>query len=336
MRIAIDARELAGQPTGVGRFLQEILTQWRDAGLARHHELVLLAPGEGEAAGTGWEQLTLPRLVRESGADVLLAPGYTAPLRSPVPTVVVIHDVSFAAHPEWFSWREGARRRTITRLAAARAARVITVSHFSKREIVSYLGVDPAKVRVVYHGLSRVATPAAGRNILYVGTIFNRRHIPELIAAFERLATAHPTVALDIVGANRTAPRIDVAALACDSRVRVGSYVDDGRLAELYAGAGAFVFLSDYEGFGLTPLEALGAGIPPVVLDTAVAREIYGDAAIYVATPQPEQIAAAVERALFDEAERARVLRAAADVLPRYSWLRAATQLLQAVEEAAG
>src|SRR5262249_60948669 len=110
---------------------------------------------------------------------------------------------------------------------------------------------------------------------------------------------------LDIVGDNRTFPYIDVDRLARDSRaadrVHIRPYVDQTTLAQLYAGAHAFAFLSEYEGFGLTPLEALSAGVPIVVLDTAVAREVYGPAAIYVERPDRALIHAALERALFAE-----------------------------------
>lgn len=346
MRIAIDARELAGKPTGVGTFLREILAAWGRSGDAARHELILCAPPGGQA-GTRWEQTELPRLVRDAQADVLLAPGYTAPLRCPVPTVPVIHDVSFAAHPEWFSWQEGARRRTITRLAAARAARIVTVSEFSKREIASYLGVDPGRIRVIHHGVTAMASAPQGHtpaqrseNVLYVGSIFNRRHIPELIEAFSRVAGAHPAARLDIVGDNRTSPRLDLEALAARSgagpRIHLHAYASDADLAQLYAHAGVLVFLSDYEGFGLTPLEALGAGVPIVVLDTDVSREIYGDAAICTQSPDPTVVAAAVTRALYDEQARAQALAAAARLLPRYSWDRSARRLLDVLIEAAG
>ena len=91
----------------------------------------------------------------------------------------------------------------------------------------------------------------------------------------------------------------------------------------------AFVFLSDYEGFGLTPLEALSAGVPIVVLDTPVSREIYGAAACYVDRPDPDVIAARLERVLFDAEERARLLDAASAVLARYSWDECARRTLQ-------
>src|SRR5262245_7651460 len=150
MRIAIDARELHGKPTGVGRFVHQIIDAWKAMPESRPHEFVLCAPENG--GGTWWEQMVLPRLVREADADVLFAPGYSGPILCPIPMVVAIHDISFISHPEWFSWREGARRRTTVLLAARAAARVVTISKFSKREIATHLGIDPRKIVVVHPG----------------------------------------------------------------------------------------------------------------------------------------------------------------------------------------
>ena len=118
-------------------------------------------------------------------------------------------------------------------------------------------------------------------------------------------------------------------------RVQVRDWVDDEELRSLYARASAFAFLSEYEGFGLTPLEALASGIPPVVLDTPVAREVLADAALYVATPESTRVAEVLDEALGPSAERDRVLRAAPEVLARYDWRRAATATLALLEHAA-
>jgi glycosyltransferase involved in cell wall biosynthesis len=352
MRIAIDARELIGRPTGVGRYLTEILRAWEELPGARMHEFVLCAHEgvrlhsrlnvtvmTGRGRGTRWEQLTLPRLLASAHADVLFAPGYTGPLTGSVPMVVTVHDVSFSAHPEWFSAREGLRRRWLTKHAARRAARVITVSDFSKQEIVRLLGVPTSKVDVIYSGVTLLAAvepahhEAREGSVLFVGSLFNRRHIPELIRGFEIVAARHPSAHLDLVGDNRTRPFIDVEQLIAASpardRIRARAYVADNELAALYRQAGAFVFLSDYEGFAMTPLEALGAGVPIVLLATDVAREIYGPAATYVERPDPGLIATALERALFDETERARTLGVAAAQLERYSWSECAHRTLQ-------
>ena len=351
MRIAIDCRELVGRPTGVGRYLSELLSAWGEMPAAGAHEFVLCSPervSQGSfgnlrvscqaspGSGTLWEQRVLPKLVASAGADVLFSPAYTCPLWCRVPIVLVIHDVSFAAHPEWFSWREGFRRRTLTRLGARRAARVITESDFSKREIVRLLGIASSDIDVIYLGASSLTQATAAERmpiVLYVGSLFSRRHIPELIEGFGRLAARVPEARLEIVGDNRTTPRIDmdqlIAASGVSELVHWRSYVSDADLAALYATASAFVFLSDYEGFGLTPIEAIAARVPIVVLDTEISREIYGPAAEYVQRPDPDLIANSLERVLTSEAERTRLIEAGTLQVERYSWRECAQRTLQ-------
>jgi len=349
VRIAIDARELTGRPTGVGRYLSRILQAWTAVPGMSGHELVLCAPAAlapldlgnlrvahavAPGQGTVWEQWTLPGLVRAQRADVLFAPAYTAPIVCPAPVVLTIHDVSYAAHPEWFAWRDGFRRRTLSRLAAWRAARVITESDFSKREIARHLRVDPARIEVIYLGVSTLLGTAPREPlVLYVGSIFNRRHVGALVEGFARLAARRREIRLAIVGDNRTRPWLDLDALVAGSglsdRIHVRSYVPDAELAGLYARASAFVFLSEYEGFGLPPLEAMAAGIPVAVLDTAVAREIYGPAAAYLPRPDPDLIAASLDRLLAEGPERERLVQAGAVQVERYSWRECAHRTLQ-------
>jgi glycosyltransferase involved in cell wall biosynthesis len=349
MRIAIDARELAGKPTGVGRYLSQILSAWTRLPAAAAHEFILCSPEEQSNAGwapltvsalsasgegTMWEQLVLPHLLRKANANVLFAPAYTAPLACSIPVVLTIHDVSFVAHPEWFSWREGLRRRLITKASAKRAARVLTQSDFTKREAVRHLGLDQSRVDVIYLGTTTLRTQAEREPlVLYVGSVFNRRRIPELIEGFAKVAARHPAARLEIVGDNRTEPPVDVDALIARSgaadRIRARHYVSDAELSSLYARASAFAFFSEYEGFGLTPLEAMSAGIPVVVLDTEVAREIYGPAAQYVAHAEPDLIATALERVLNDDGERRRLIEAGKAQVERYSWDECARRTLQ-------
>ncbi len=352
MKFAIDARELHGRPTGVGRLLRKLFEQWTRMPAAQAHEFIPLTPAaERPTTGTLWEQLVLPRLVRQARADVLFAPAYSGPVFSPVPMVVAIHDVSFAAHPEWFSWREGLRRRVTARLAARAAERVLTISEFSKREIVAHLGVEASKIAVVYPGVTSFTVGASldtrgtslkGSShectVLFVGSIFNRRHVPELVEGFALLAHSRPEMRLEIVGDNRTTPRINLEALVqatgMGDRVHLRSYVSDHDLPQLYADASAFVFLSEYEGFGLTPLEALASGVPVVLLDTPVAREICGDAAVYVKRPDSDLVATALRAVLFDTNERERISSAATHVVSRYSWTTFSERVLDALIEA--
>ena len=358
MRIGIDARELCGKPTGVGRHLSGLLRAWSTDATASRHAFVLYAhealatplpnaelrviPG---APGTAWEQLALPKATKQDRLDVFFAPGYTAPLLLSTPAVVLVHDISFAAHPEWFRWKEGLRRRLLTRWSSHHAALVLTVSEEARREIISHFGLSEHRVRCIYPGVISLDGALAPRSVfakggdpivLFVGSIFNRRHLPDLIHAFKPIAKNHAAASLEIVGDNRTHPHEDLAAIAATagiaSQVSIRPYVHDPELAELYGRARAFALLSEYEGFGHPPLEALGSSVPSVLVDTDVAREVCGNAALYVAKGDIAGITAALNSLLFDQKVRQRVLDAGPAVLARYSWTRAGAETLAALE----
>jgi glycosyltransferase involved in cell wall biosynthesis len=222
---------------------------------------------------------------------------------------------------------------------------VLTISEFSKAEITRFIGIDARRIRVIPIGVSAPArSPAPGSNdpmVLFVGSIFQRRRVDRLIAAFDQVADRVPAARLEIVGENRTSPRIDLESLRRQcrhaDRITIRSYVDDETLAGLYERASVFAFMSEYEGFGLTPLEALAAGVPPMVLDTAVAKEACGAAARYIAaSASNEEIAAAIAELLSSADARQQLLRHRNDVLGRYDWNLAAAATLSVLEEAAG
>jgi len=123
-----------------------------------------------------------------------------------------------------------------------------------------------------------------------------------------------------------------VPGLRAGDRIRLRSYVQDAELADAFRRASAFAFLSEYEGFGLPPLEALASGIPAVLLDTPVAREVCGPAARYVPAGDIQAIAAALVDLLESPASRAEVLNEAGGVLSRYSWPEAARRTMDALE----
>ena len=358
LRIGVDARELLGDATGVGRYLGELMRRWTARPDTAARRFLLYAPEAlplqlpagtvepriiGRGTGTWWEQTALRRAVRADRPHVFFAPAYTAPLGLSMPLAVTIHDISFVAHPEWFRRRERMRRRWLTRRSADRAAVVFTDSQFSRREIEERLNVDPGRIRVIPPGVSPRTGPAPGANrtatVLFVGSLFNRRRLPDLIAAFARATTTLPAARLVIVGANRTWPAQDLAAVArtngVGGRTDFRSYVSDDELGRLYAGASVLAFLSEYEGFGLTPLEALAAGVPAVVLDTPVAREVYGDAAEYVARGDIESTASALRRFLTSPDAARNLLARASAVLARYSWDTAAAETLDHIERVA-
>jgi len=362
MVIGIDARELCGRRTGVGRYLTQLIEAWSDDPAARAHRVICYQPGAPHEdtrraldalradlrtvpglGGTLWEQVALPRAVRRDAPDVFFAPAYTAPILLRVPTVLTIHDLSYMARPDWYRPRERWRRAIVTRASAQRARAIVTDSVFSQQEVTRLLGIPSARITVIPLGLgmapSEVQCEPRAPLVLFVGSVFNRRRLPDLVAAFARVSSSMPDARLEIVGENRTWPHIDIDGLVAGSgaaaRIRVRSWIPDADLASLYRQAAVFVFLSEYEGFGLTPLEALAHGVPAVVLDTAVAREVCGRAALFV---QPGDVAGTAEaiRTLLVEADtRRRVLAEAATLLPRYSWPAAARATRVVLEGAA-
>lgn len=366
MRVAVDARELAGRPTGVGRYLRELLVRWQAAPECAGAELLLLAPapppveptlGTGGARlvrqpvpgtpGTLWEQRALARAVRDARVDVLFSPAYTSPLRAGAPTVLAMHDVSFAAHPEWYAWRHGLRLRLMARWSAARAATVLTLSDFSAREIRQHLGVPARRIRVTplavdYHDAPPMpaAPPPAAPVVLFVGSIFERRHLPLLLEGVALARARVPQLRLDVIGENRTHPRQDLQALAArlgiGEAVRLRDYVPEAELEDAYASAGVFAFLSAYEGFGLTPLEAMRHRLPTVVLDTPVAREVCGRGARYVTPGDAPGLADAIAALVTDQAQRQAQVAAGDIVVSGYRWATTARQTWQALVDAAG
>lgn len=372
IRVGVDARELLGETTGVGRYLGELLQRWmaRDAAGAR--EFVLYSPeplkmwGEtlppaviqrvlGGGGRTWWEQTALRAAARRDRLDVFFAPAYTAPIGLGLPFAVTIHDISFIAEPRWFRPRERWRRRLLTSYAARHASVVFTDSEFSRSEIEKYLHVEASRLMVIAPGVrhtgatdnpvaglkaSTTGTPVPSRQplVLYTGSLFNRRRLPDLIAAFALASRSVPGARLVIVGADRTWPKQDLRMVAAahnvGPQVEIRDYVRQEELTRLYAQASVFAFLSEYEGFGLTPLEALSAGVPIVVLDTPIAREVYGPAAIYV-DREIKGTAAALRRLLTSRGAAANELARAGEVLARYSWDRAAEETLRQIDRIA-
>ncbi len=346
MKIAIDARELQGKPTGVGRYLSELLAAWTALPAASAHEFILLRARRGRG-GTAWEQLDAapagaPRR-RRRAASPRRTPGRCA---RPVPMVVAIHDVSFAAHPEWFSWREGVRRRLLTRLARApRGARADDLGVLEARDRApprhrcledrGDLSGRDVDGRCGGAGPSRSApTPFRISLILFVGSVFNRRHMPELIEGFARLARRHSGARLEIVGDNRTTPRIDLRRPRTVVRRR---RPDPAPLVRGRRGAAPL-----YRRRACLRLPVRLRGLRPDTARGAVgghadrrarhadrARDLRPRGALRRRGPSPAPIEAALERALFDTAERARLLDASAGVLARYSWDECARRTLQ-------
>jgi glycosyltransferase involved in cell wall biosynthesis len=254
-------------------------------------------------AGQGWEQAVLP--ARARGARALLSPANLAPLALGRRNVVVIHDAAALRHPEWYGRAYVAWQRALLPRLARSAGRVITVSEFSKGEVVEVLGAPPERVVVVPNGVGERFGPDAGADatraalglakpyVLAVGTRIARKNLAALSTAAGALAQRG--VELVTAGSARAYMRDEG-----DTAVRALGYVPEQHLPGLYAGASALVMPSLYEGFGLPCLEAMASGTPVVAADRAALPEVCGGAALLFDPDDPDAVTDALRRALDD------------------------------------
>lgn len=366
MRIGIDARELPGRPTGVGRVLAGLLDAWPE-----DDELVLYArrpvpwrhlggrrrarqiPGPAGMPGSIWEQVLLPRALRLDRVEALFSPAYGMPRLAPCPVVVGMHDCAAEAMPEEFGTRERLRRRWAGRTAARHAAFLLTGSRFAAREIEHWYGTPARRVVVARYGadaaFGEVAeddrTDAArrwnlsGRSLLFVGAPLARRDLGMLVEVAAELAATRDDLTLSIVGPRGTPPRAlaeSGAARLLGRRLRWLGFVPDADLPALYAAATAVVYPSRYEGFGLPVLEALACGTPVVAADAGSLAEIFDGRAWLVPAGARDAWAWALSRILDDPAERRRQVETATPWARRRRWDAAARLLRRLLAHAAG
>jgi glycosyltransferase involved in cell wall biosynthesis len=334
-------RRAAMRPTitGVERWTAELLPRLAAIAPDRY---VLAAPpprATGRAAGQAWEQVGLPLQARRLRASLIFSPANLAPVLWPR-NVIMVHDAAVLRVPQAYSRAYRWWHRSIGVASMRRALRVLTVSEFSRSELIELAGLDPAKVTVVYGGVDERFTvdpdpdpdpdpssttkdvvEALGLRrpyVLIVATDDRRKNLASLGETVRRLQGA------GIVLAWAGDIRPYFAAADGIPGARMLGYVDDDRLPALYRGALAFVLPSSYEGLGLTCLEAMACGTPVVAANRAALPETCGDAALLVDPDDQAALADAVLRACTDESLRARLrTRGLAQVRTR-TWERAA------------
>jgi glycosyltransferase involved in cell wall biosynthesis len=331
LRVGIDTSPLALTRAGTARYLEALLEQLErdnDLELRRYHFGGRSRPGK-IARDVGWYLAALPLLARRDDADVLHCPTFRAPLRSPLPLVVTVHDLALLRHPEAFNrWARSYGRLTLPQVART-AADVIAVSEFTKGEVVELLGVAPERVHVVRHGVAppfEAAGPAEdGDYVLAVSTLEPRKNLARLLDGF-RCGGLDGTE-LRIAGA-RGWGGVRVEA----EGARWLGEVADEELARLYRGARCLAYVSLYEGFGLPILEAMACGTPVVTTAWGACAEVAGDAAVLVDALDPDAIGAGLAEAL---GRREELVAKGLERAREFSWEKAARETADVYRRAA-
>jgi glycosyltransferase involved in cell wall biosynthesis len=263
-------------------------------------------------------------------------------------SVITIHDLNFLAHPE--RTRAEIRRDypSLVRAHAQRAARIVTISQFTAREIVRQLAVPRERIVVCTPGAppwTPFATRPKDGYVLFFGTLEPRKNVGGLLDAYEHLLSraeaGHearlPTLVLAGKAIDESREWLDrIGRAPLKDVVRHIGYVDPAKRAELYAGARLLVQPSFDEGFGMPVLEAMTLGIPVVAANRGALPEVLGDAGVLVDPEKPAEIASAIGRMLGDDRFAADCARRGIARSREFSWDDTARRAYEAYTQACG
>jgi len=295
-----------------------------------------------------WMQVVLPYKLYRMKADVLHATSFFAPLVSPCPVIVTVHDTLYLSNPTHYRDRFFLLYANLFIKAAVRRCTLInTGSETSRRDIVSFFRVPETKVRVIYYGVNSRFHPTrdaakvdrvrskyslAFPFFLFVGALEPRKNLSRLLEAFGQfLRAAQGERRFQLVlagpgGSSSTELHQKACQLGISQHVQMLGYVPDDDIPVLYSAASVFVFPSLGEGFGLPIVEAMACGTPVVSSKVSCIPEIAGDAAVLVDPRDVEALADAMYRVAYDEGLRRELVAKGLERARLFTWQRTARE----------
>ncbi len=368
MKIAIDARSLESSKTGVGRYLSNLLKYWKNEKDIKfvlyfkdeisnnelidseNFEKVLLKNPLGFSSNFFFQHFLLPYHLKKDKIDFFFSPFYLKPIYCPVQSSIVLHDISYETHPEWFGFKSRLILRMLSKYSAKRAEKIFTVSSYSKSEIIKYYHTDPDKITVTslapddsfrkIEDLDKIKTikEKYGINkkfIFCVGTIFSRRHIPGIVEAFEKVLDRCDEYQLLIVGKNVTHPFVDIDKKIEainqkfeDKKIVHLGFISEEELLTFYSSCDFVIYLSDYEGFGLPVIEAQFFGKAVITSYNTSLIGVGGNSVEFVKENTVEEVFKSIKKGIFDEDYKNQLVEKGNENLKRFSWEKCAKETL--------
>lgn len=368
MKIAIDIRTINKPRSGVGYYVTNLIQKLQDIDKENQYCLIsnngeyentfraqpnfenhrTWVSNENHLFGDFWESFYLPRLLEKKNVSVFHGPAFMAPLvKRNMGTVVTIHDIVSFIMPDTIPMKYAFYMRNLIKLVSRRADRIISVSHSTKNDLITWLGIPEEKITVVHQAVSEMFHPAEsgddgvemrrrfgihGRYMLFVGNLEPRKNLIRLMEAFamsrERLGGS---IQLVICGKKGW---LCSGILKAYERIRRGddilitNYVNEKDLLGLYQNAEMFVFPTRYEGFGLPALEAMACGAPVITSNVSSLPEITGGAAMLIAPSDVGQISEAMIKLAGSASLRSELRERGFKQAKLFSWTKTARQTL--------
>ncbi len=314
--------------------LQIHLTRWRT---------------ESPTARIIWEQVVFPFELAHQRSNLIHALAYASPLLSGVPAVVTVYDLSFILYPEYFRATNRTYLRWVTRWSTGCARHVIAISESTKQDLIRLFSLPANRVEVIPLGVEpeffeegkdqvreqfRRAKNLPEHFVLFIGTQEPRKNIPTLIRAFAQAKSrAHLPHRLVIAGGRGwmdDSIERTIEELNLQREVLRPGFIAQEELPLWYRAADVFVYPSQYEGFGLPPLEAMAAGTPVITSNCSSLPEVVGDAALLIDPRDEASLAEALSRVLTDSALSEDLGRRGRARAREFTWARAAQATAQA------
>jgi glycosyltransferase involved in cell wall biosynthesis len=374
MRIAISARMLKLNPDdGISRFTYEVIKRVtcnnpthefilifdrefdRSLLFSKNTEGIVLKPAARHPLlWYYWHEWQLPFVLRKNEVDLFLSPDGIISLKTSIPSIPVIHDISFYHRPKDIPFHISFYYRHFFRKFARKATRIITVSEFSKKDISSYLRIDRNIIDVAYNGVSEYFTPAPVHEseefilrltggvpyFLFVGNFSPRKNIPGVINAYNHFrASTLFNHKLVLTGGklflNTKTERLINSSLWSADIILTGS-IRHENLRHLYSASTALLFVPWFEGFGIPAAEAMRCGTPVILSNTTSLPEIGGNSAIFVNPDNSVELSSAMEKVIYDNNLRISMIKTGIIESQRFTWDKCAESVWKSIQLAAG
>ena len=310
------------------------------------------------AGNLAWTHIDLPLRLWKGGFDVLHSPAFVAPIKTPCPTVITVHDITYLLYPEHFAAWWVRYMKAVMPPAIRSAAAVLCGSEHSRQDLVVTYNLSPHKVHVIPYGVDHEcfhpgavmsdawARQAGIRNeyVLHVGGFYERKNVPTLLRAVAQLRSAGRWGQRQLVLAGAEAPGIVGAAeihrtievLELAPYVVLPGRVPDEQLPGLYSQAALVAMPSLYEGFGFPILESMAAGTPVVASNSSSLPEVAGDAAVLVAPKDVAALAEAIGQVLENPQLRADLWARGLKRVHEFNWKRTAEETIAVYRSVTG